>query len=128
MRRNTRKIVVAVAAIAALAVGGAAFTASNVVPDTTVGYGTSTVTGATVKSIHYTLNGTKTTITDADLVFDGDLHTPVLQNVEAGWEGDNLTTCTVGAYNSTDDETPVTCTGFTQSTATSSAFHVAVHN
>jgi uncharacterized protein YdeI (BOF family) len=128
MRRNTKKIVVAIAAIAALAAGGAAFTASNTVPNTTAGYGTSTVTGATVKSIHYTLNGTKTTITDADLVFDGDLTSPVLQNVEAGFEGDNLTACTVGAYDNVGDETPVTCTGYTQSTAASSAFHVAVHN
>ena len=55
-------------------------------------------------------------------------HTPVLRNVEAGFEGDDLTTCTVGAYDSGNDETPVTCTGFTQDTTTSSAFHVAVHN
>ena len=128
MRRTTKKIVVAVAAVAALAAGGAAFTASNTVPATTAGYGTSTVTGATVKSIQYTLNGPKTTITGADLVFDGDLTSPVLQNVEAGWEGGNLSACTVGSYDSNDDETPVACTGFTQSTATSSAFHVAVHN
>ncbi len=38
--------------------GGAAFTASNVVPPSVAGYGESSVTGATVTDIHYTLDPT----------------------------------------------------------------------
>ena len=57
MQRKTKKIVLALVVIGAVAAGGAAFTASNTVPDSVAGYGTSTVTGATADSVHYTLIG-----------------------------------------------------------------------
>ena len=49
-----------VAAVAALAIAGGAyaFTASNTVPNTTVGAGSGTVSGFTVTNVHYSLNAT----------------------------------------------------------------------
>src|SRR3954451_23276498 len=72
MKGKTKKIVLAVAVIGAIAAGGVAFTASNTVPATTAGYGTSAITGATVDSISYTTNGDGTQITDAKITFPGD--------------------------------------------------------
>jgi hypothetical protein len=123
MKRRTKRIIGAIVVIAAIAAGGAAFTASNTVPDTVAGYGTSNITGATVTALHYTLNGDGTQITDASLTFHGDQTGNV---VKAGFGTDALTTCTVGSYDGTS--TPATCSGYTQSTATSATFNVAVTN
>ena len=87
------------------------------------GYGTSNITGATVTALHYTLDADGTHITDAALTFQGDQTGNV---VKAGFGTDALTTCTVGSYDGTS--TPATCSGFTQSTATSATFNVAVTN
>jgi hypothetical protein len=123
MRRNTKKIVAGVAAIAALAAGGAAFTASNTVADSVAGYGTSNISGATATSVKYTLSAKGTEIIGAALVFDGDL---TGRTVAAGFGIDDLTDCTVGAYTAGTDSTAVTCSGFTQDTAASATFNVAV--
>ena len=48
MKGKTKKIVLAVAVIGAIAAGGVAFTAANTVPDSVAGYGTNDVSGATV--------------------------------------------------------------------------------
>ena len=48
MKGKTKKIVLAVAVIGAVAAGGVAFTAANTVPDSVAGYGTSTVIGRDV--------------------------------------------------------------------------------
>jgi hypothetical protein len=125
MQRRTKRIIGAIVVIAAIAAGGAAFTASNTVPDTVAGYGTSNISGATVTAMHYTLNADGTQITDASLTFQGDQTHNV---VKAGFGTDALTTCTVGSYDSTGDTTPATCSGYTQSTATSATFNVAVTN
>ena len=97
MKRRTKRIIGAIVVIAAIAAGGAAFTAGNTVPDTVAGYGTSNITGATVTALHYTLNGDGTQITDASLTFHGDQTGNV---VKAGFGTDALTTCTVGSYDS----------------------------
>ncbi|HWH29631.1 MAG TPA: hypothetical protein VNU26_11825 [Mycobacteriales bacterium] len=56
-----RKRTLGVALLAGLAVSGAgAFTAGNTVPSSTAGYGSATVTGATVTDIAYTLDATDT--------------------------------------------------------------------
>jgi hypothetical protein len=123
--RKTKRVIGAIAVIAAIAAGGAAFTASNTVPDTVAGYGTSNISGATVTAMHYTLNADGTEITDASLTFDGDQTGNV---VKAGFGTDALTTCTVGSYDSGTDSTPASCSGYTQSTATSATFNVAVTN
>ena len=114
MQRRTKRIIGAIVVIAAIAAGGAAFTAGNTVPDTVAGYGTSNITGATVTALHYTLNADGTQITDAALTFQGDQTHNV---VKAGFGTDALTTCTVGSYDR-DFTTPATCIGYTQSTAT----------
>lgn len=125
MQRKTKRIIGAIAVIAAIAAGGAAFTASNTVPDTVAGYGTSNISGATVTAMHYTLNADGTQITDASLTFHGDQTSNV---VKAGFGTDALTTCTVGSYDSGTDTTPASCSGYTQSTASSATFNVAVTN
>lgn len=125
MKRRTKRIIGAIVVIAAIAAGGAAFTAGNTVPDTVAGYGTSNITGATVTALHYTLNADGTQITDAALTFHGDQTHNV---VKAGFGSDALTTCTVGSYDSGTDTTPATCSSYTQSTATSATFNVAVTN
>ena len=120
---RTKKIIATVVGVAALAAGGSAFTASNTVPGSVAGYGTSTITGATAKSVNYTLNATGTTITDATIVFDGDVSA---RTVKAGFGTDALTACTVAAYDSGNDETTASCTGYTQDTELSASFAVAV--
>jgi hypothetical protein len=125
MQRRTKRIIGAIVVIAAIAAGGAAFTASNTVPNTVAGYGTSNISGATVTAMHYTLNADGTQITDAALTFQGDQTHNV---VKAGFGTDPLTTCSVGSYDSVGDTTPATCSGYTQSTATSATFNVAVTN
>lgn len=125
MKRRTKRIIGAIVVIAAIAAGGAAFTAGNTVPATVAGYGTSNISGATVTALHYTLNPDGTQITDAALTFHGDQTGNV---VKAGFGSDNLTTCSVGSYDSGTDTTPASCTGYTQSTASSATFNVAVTN
>ncbi|HTU96710.1 MAG TPA: hypothetical protein VMF14_12775 [Solirubrobacteraceae bacterium] len=110
--------------IGAIAAGGAAFTASNTVPNTTAGYGTSTITGATATDIAYTLSPDGTSITGATITFTGDLSN---DTVKAGFETDNLTTCSAPVYDGSASSTS-TCSGFTESTASSSTFNVAVTN
>lgn len=124
MHRITRRMVAVVAVVGALAAGGAAFTASNTVPNTTAGYGTSSITGATATDIAYTLNADGTEITGATLTFTGDLSN---DTVKAGFETNNLTTCSAPVYDGSTSSTS-TCSGYTESTATSSTFNVAVTN
>jgi hypothetical protein len=112
----------AVAVVAALAASGAAFTASNTIPDTVAGYGSSTISGATATALNYTVSADGATITAADLTFTGDL---TGKTVKAGFNSAALTTCSVGTYDGTTS-TPVSCTGYTQSTASSTTFNVLV--
>jgi hypothetical protein len=110
--------------IGAIAAGGAAFTATNTISASTAGYGTSNITGATATDVHYTLNGDGTEITTALITFTGDLH---LDTVQAGFGTDALTTCSAPVYDGTTSSTS-TCSSYTQSTASSATFNVAVTN
>jgi hypothetical protein len=121
MRKLTMAGVLAVGALAVAA--GTASTASNTVPASVAGYGTSTISGATATSLKYTLNADGTQITTADLVFTGN---QTGKTIKAGFGTDALSSCTVGVHDATANTTPVSCGGFTQSTATSSSFNVAV--
>lgn len=129
--RNNKKTLAALAVVGVVAAGGSAFTASNTVPDTVAGYGSSTISGATATSLKYTLNGDGTQITAAAMNFDGDL---TGSTVKAGFGTAALTTCTVGTPGVDNPDTtalldaytPVTCSGYTQSTATAASFNVAV--
>jgi hypothetical protein len=70
MKRRTRRIILAVALIGALAAGGAAFTASNTFSTADVaGYGTQAVSGATIADQVNNLNAMGTEITSVDLTF-----------------------------------------------------------
>lgn len=124
MHRISRRMVAVLVVIGAIAAGGAAFTASNVVPNTTAGYGTSTITGATATDIAYTLNADGTEITDATITFTGDLSN---DTVKAGFETSSLTTCSAPVYDGSTSSTS-TCSGYTESTASSASFNVAVTN
>jgi len=123
MRSKTSKIIGAVAIVAALVGSGAAFTASNTVPASVAGYGSSTISGATATALNYTLAADGATITAAALTFTGN---QTGRTVKAAFGTAALTACTVGTYDSVALTTPVTCSGYTQSTATSSTFNVAV--
>jgi hypothetical protein len=92
MKRNKKRIIAAVAVIGALAAGGAAFTASNSLPSSDVaGYGSVTVTGATVSSIHNVID-TAGNITAVDLVFSA---SQAGNQVQAGFADESaLDTCT----------------------------------
>ena len=124
MHRISRRMVAVVVVIGAIAAGGAAFTASNTVSASVAGYGTSNITGATATDVHYTLNGDGTQITTALITFTGDLHS---DTVQAGFGSDALTTCSVPVYDGTTSST-TTCSGYTQPTAASATFNVAVTN
>lgn len=129
--RNLTKTFAALAVVGVVAASGSAFTASNTVPNSVAGYGTSTITGATATSLKYTLNGDGTQITAAAMNFQGDL---TGKTVKAGFGTAALTSCTLGTVGTdnpdttavADAYTPVTCSGYTQSTSTSASFNVAV--
>ena len=105
------------ALFAAVAAGGSAYTASNTVPDATVGYGTNTVSGGTVNSIAYNTNSTGDNIDTVTLVMAGDTTT---SKVSIGFNGGATTSCGTGTYDGTT-ATTYTCdnggSNFTQSTS-----------
>jgi hypothetical protein len=124
MQRISRRMVVVVVLVGAIAAGGAAFTASNTVSASVAGYGTSSISGATATDVHYTLSADGTQITTAKITFTGDLSA---DTVQAGFETNNLTTCSAPVYDGTTSSTS-TCSGYTEPTDTSATFHVAVTN
>jgi hypothetical protein len=97
MKGKTKKIVLAVAVIGAIAAGGVAFTAANTVPNSVAGYGTSTVSGTTASSIHHILSADGTTITHTTMVLLGDM---TGKTIHAGFDVADLSdsTCTATNY------------------------------
>jgi hypothetical protein len=105
MKGKTKKIVLAVAVIGAIAAGGAAFTAANTVPPTIAGYDNQVVSGATASDVHYELSGDGTTVSNVVITFstditgkhvqigfnDGALETP--ECVITGTAGTQVATC-----------------------------------
>src|SRR4051812_7125824 len=112
MRRKSTKIALAIAAAAAIAAGGAAFTDGNVMPlDSVAGYGSVDVSGATVSEVKYTLSDNGTKITAAHLIFAGEMGAHV---IKAGFDSDaSLVDCAVDGA----DPHKATCSGFDQNTA-----------
>ena len=83
MKRKNRKIIGAVALIAALAAGGVAFTAGQTLPTDTAGYGHVSVTGGfNVDDISNTLNAMGTEVTSDQLTF----HSLYRDTVTAGFD------------------------------------------
>ena len=122
MRRKPLSIIAGVAVVGALAAGGAAFTASNTIPDTTMGFGTSHITGATATSLTYTRSADGSHITAATLVFTGDI---TANTVEAGFNANALETCAAGSL--VGGNTTVVCTfGTPEPTDGATTFNVAV--
>lgn len=109
MRKSPNKKVLGALAVAGLiaAAGGSAFTASNTgMPATdTVGYGATTVSGATVNSLTYNYNTAKSDIDSVTLVLDGDTTTDA---VSLGYNDAAPVSCGTGAFLTT--ETTYTCT------------------
>ena len=102
MHRRTKQLFAAIALIAVLAAGGAAFTASNTLPPTdSAGYGNVTVTGADVSDIHNVLSSDGTYIDEVDLTFSSAI--PSNASVNVGFS----TTANGSTPNPTTD---VTCT------------------
>jgi hypothetical protein len=122
MHRKPRSILLALVVVGALAAGGAAFTAGNTIPDTTMGFGTSNITGATATSLTYTRSADGSTITAATLVFTGDISA---NTVEAGFNANALEPCAAGTFAA--GSTTVVCTmGTPEPTAGATTFNVAV--
>ena len=136
MKRNKKRVIAAVAVIAALAAGGAAFTDSivgnPVTNGTTAGYGTLAITGATVTDVNYTLSPNGTNITAVNFTFTGNLEGDTLQ---LAFDNANLAQCShtgitngvipSGAYIS--PSTTVTC-DVTESTTAATSVQATVTN
>ncbi len=78
MQRNTRRIIAAVAVIALLAAGGAAFTAAIGGLDgntTTAGFGSETVAGAAATGVNYTLDSNGQYVDSVNVTLTGDYST-----------------------------------------------------
>lgn len=124
MRKST-KLLVAVAAAGAIAGAGSAFTASNTLSgDDVAGYGTSTVTGATVEAMEHTLSSDGTTITSTSLTFTTDLGAS--HQVKAGFGTADLQSCTVTVNVSPEEDTAVCTYSTAPTTSSASAFNVTV--
>ncbi len=128
MKRKNRKIIGAVALIAALAAGGVAFTAGQTLPATdTAGYGSVSVTdGYTVSDISNTLNAMGTEITTVQLTFSSAVS--AADTVTAGFADETALDACI-----TSTQTVYTCAvthgsgaGNFEPTATASNFAVAV--
>jgi hypothetical protein len=105
MKSKTKKIILAVAVIGAVAAGGVAFTAANTVPATIAGYDNQVVSGATATDVHYDLSDDGTTVDAVEVTFstdvtgkhvqigfnDGDLEAP--ECVITGTAGTQVATC-----------------------------------
>ena len=115
------KVLAGAVLVAAVVAGGSAFTASSGVPPTTLGYGSNTVSGATVNSIVYNTNATGDNVDSVSLVLVGDT---TGKAVSIGFDGDPMTVCTAGDFDGTN--TPYTCNGLTQSTETLTSTAVLV--
>jgi hypothetical protein len=121
-------LIAGAALFAAVAAGGSAYTASNTVPDATVGYGTNTVSGGTVNAITYNANATGDNIDTVTLVMAGDTTSSA---VSIGFNGNATTSCGTGTFSSTNSETTYTCdnggVNFTQSTSSLTSTAVLVN-
>lgn len=125
MKRSTAALA------AALVVAGGfatATTASNALPESTAGQQAVTVTGASMKRIGYTVTGGVITGFTVQLkgppvrtVLVGGLPTvqTLFSTVTARFDNGTQRTCVLGVYDATNDRTPATCLGFTQTASRS---------
>jgi hypothetical protein len=127
MKRNKKRVLVAVLAICALAAGGAAYTNSVDTTGTTgahAGYGAVTVTGGpALDSVSYAFGTDGSTITGVNLTF----HSALIagQHVRVGFDDNaSLTDCVPAGVTATAN---VTCTlGTAANTANATSLNVLV--
>jgi hypothetical protein len=114
MKGKTKKIVLAVAVIGAIAAGGAAFTAGNTVPSHAVGYGQTVVTGAEATDIHHFLAADGMHITSTTMTLTGNLADAPIVTAGFGADGVALQACVAtapsGDFGDSDRTTTATCT------------------
>lgn len=118
MRKSTR-IIGAIGLAVVAAAGGTAFTNSNTQPATqVVGYGSTTISGATVNSMTYNLNLPGDNVDSVTLVLEGDT---TASAVFIGFNGGTATSCGTGTYSLLSTSTTYTCDNggspFSQTTA-----------
>lgn len=115
------RTVAALAAAGALLFAGTAFTASVSTTGVTetAGYGTVSVSGATLSSLDFTTNSAGDTITDAALVFSA---AQTGNTVKINFDGVTGKSCVV----STTTATNVTCSSLAQSTDTAGNVGISV--
>ncbi len=114
MRKRSPIVIATAIGIGMLIAGGAyAFTASNTVPNATVGAGTGTVSGYTITNLHYALNATTPTNIDT-VTFT---ISPVVPSTGSGKVAISAALSTGGpnTYNCTTDTTGATVTCATTS-------------
>ncbi|MFJ5860986.1 hypothetical protein ACIQCM_06165 [Pseudarthrobacter sp. NPDC092439] len=115
--RKAAKIVTALSVAGLAVAAGSAFTAGNTFAEGSMapltGYATTSVTGATVNSLQYNLNGAGDTINSATLVLAGDTSS---STVKMNYNGGTSFACGTGTVDATANTTTYTCTQ-TQSTA-----------
>jgi hypothetical protein len=115
MRKST-KLVGALAVAGVVAAGGTAFTNSNTqAAAQVVGYGSTTISGATVSSMAYHLNSAGDNVDSVTLVLAGDT---TASAVSIGFNGGATTSCGTGTFVT---NTTYTCdnggSNFVQSTS-----------
>jgi hypothetical protein len=119
MQRNTKRMIAAIAVIALLAAGGAAFTASLPGLDgqnANIGFGSETVHGATASAVNYALSTDGQFVDEVAVTLTGDYHTgytftgAVTDGTGHNGAGGAIVqsgTCTAGSF--TSGSTVVTC-------------------
>jgi hypothetical protein len=123
MKGKTKKIVLAVAVIGAIAAGGVAFTDANVVPDSMAGYKDTTVSGATATAVNYTLSSDGTNIDAVVVTFSTDI---TGKHVRIAFNNGTLTSdCTIAG---TVGSQTATCSSLTQATDTATDLAVTVND
>jgi hypothetical protein len=123
--KRKRLFAFAVVAAGVIAAGESALADSNSLPTTTtIGFGSTVISGATVYSIIYNPNAQGTQITSTTIQLTGNYMTGYI--IKAGFGTETLTTCTATAYDNV--HTTVGCTGYTQSTLTATSYQVLVTN
>lgn len=121
----SKKMFVALAAAGLIAAGGSAFTASNTLSgDNVAGYGSFTVTGATVEGIEHTLSADGTATASTSLIFTTDLNSG--HQVKAAFGTANLQSCTVTVNVSPTKDTAVCTYSLPFTTSTATDFKIAV--
>jgi hypothetical protein len=106
--RKSSKLIGAIGIAGVVAAGGAAFTNSNTqAASQVVGYGSTTISGATVNSMAYNLNAPGDNVNSVTLVLAGDTTGSA---VSIGFNGGATTSCGTGTFAAgTPGATTYTC-------------------